>query len=737
MAAATTYTATDISELKSILTNLTALVGHLIDQQAHQSLTYTSNTRSARDAADADFTVKQADRIYETIGDNLDETNDSLSSLTDRVDTLRDDLASLTLSVSSSTPKYYAESTSTPSTAPQVTGSRSVAIGDGSYVSGSGSIALGDHVSVTGNLSVAVGAYAAATTWNTFAFGYGAFASGVFSQAIGSVNNVSGYAASAFGFQNTVSGAGASAFGSSLTNSIGTSTMIGPSNAAKLTILGAAGSVGFVGIGTTTPSAKLHVTGTAGNSDIFALSSSTNTRLLTVTSAGKVGIGTSTPSETLTVKGSIMGTGHMALGNRSVGVDTFSFPNEDGYHNPSFPGLPYGDGLTAGLLVQEESTTAPDGEYPIATGITSILAANPSSASEAAFLYSSIYGAAVMPQDAVPGLNNVSAIFSNERFTTATSASLAGVYSAVDNWGSGNLDSMDGFNSGILNDSGAGTTTNVAGFNSYIFGHKIVNAYGTKTRIQQGGGGTITNAYGLYIDTIQGTNNWGLYQSNASNKNYFAGSLGIGTSTPSAQLTTTGTVRFAGFGAGTLQTDALGNVTVSSDERLKDIHDHFTRGIADLIKIDPITYTWKEETGYDTATVYTGFSAQNVQDAIPEAVATDTKGFLTLSDRPILAAVVNAVKELWEKVTGHDIEIEELQQQLREQQSEIRALQEALDIELEPEEQESAGEELPPEGEEEPPIEPVVEPQPPEVQDAPDTEQNESVTEEPTEETSV
>ncbi|MBU6371058.1 hypothetical protein KGQ74_03270, partial [Patescibacteria group bacterium] len=41
---------------------------------------------------------------------------------------------------------------------------------------------------------------------------------------------------------------------------------------------------------------------------------------------------------------------------------------------------------------------------------------------------------------------------------------------------------------------------------------------------------------------------------------------------------------------------------------------------------------------------YTGFSAQNVQANIPQAVATDSRGYLTLDERPILAAVVNAVK---------------------------------------------------------------------------------------------
>ena len=41
-----------------------------------------------------------------------------------------------------------------------------------------------------------------------------------------------------------------------------------------------------------------------------------------------------------------------------------------------------------------------------------------------------------------------------------------------------------------------------------------------------------------------------------------------------------------------------------------------------------------------------GFSAQNVQASIPEAVGTSTTGYMTFSDRPVLAAVVNAIKEI-------------------------------------------------------------------------------------------
>ena len=47
---------------------------------------------------------------------------------------------------------------------------------------------------------------------------------------------------------------------------------------------------GSFGIGTTTPSAKLQITGTAGASDLFAISSSTNDRMLSVNSDGNLTI---------------------------------------------------------------------------------------------------------------------------------------------------------------------------------------------------------------------------------------------------------------------------------------------------------------------------------------------------------------------------------------------------------------------------------------------------------------
>lgn len=129
------------------------------------------------------------------------------------------------------------------------------------------------------------------------------------------------------------------------------------------------------------------------------------------------------------------------------------------------------------------------------------------------------------------------------------------------------------------------------------------------------------------------------------------GNLAIGhSSVPTAKLHTTGTVRMANFGAGTATFDASGNVSSSSDERLKEGIEPFEGGLSEIRQIEPITYNWNAMSGMDRLNRYSGFSAQNVQAAMPEAVGMDGNGFLTVQDRPIVAALLNAVKELAQRV---------------------------------------------------------------------------------------
>ena len=114
---------------------------------------------------------------------------------------------------------------------------------------------------------------------------------------------------------------------------------------------------------------------------------------------------------------------------------------------------------------------------------------------------------------------------------------------------------------------------------------------------------------------------------------------------------TTRAIRWAGYGAGTLTTDASGNITAASDERVKRAVRPFLRGLSDLLGLRPILHGYTAESGLDqTRDDYAGFSAQNVQAAIPEAVGVAPSGDLTLADRPIVAALVNAVQTLAARV---------------------------------------------------------------------------------------
>jgi len=116
-------------------------------------------------------------------------------------------------------------------------------------------------------------------------------------------------------------------------------------------------------------------------------------------------------------------------------------------------------------------------------------------------------------------------------------------------------------------------------------------------------------------------------------------------------VTNAGTLRAGGYTAGTLVSDASGNISVSSDERLKTIIAPFTRGLDALRQIGGAdVFSLKHEAETHPNQRYAGFIAQKVQRAIPEAVNEGWDGMLALDDRPLIATLMNAVLELADKV---------------------------------------------------------------------------------------
>jgi hypothetical protein len=97
--------------------------------------------------------------------------------------------------------------------------------------------------------------------------------------------------------------------------------------------------------------------------------------------------------------------------------------------------------------------------------------------------------------------------------------------------GTGINTEIHGINTYVLKDGGStAATTTMYGIKSEVEvdAGTVTNAYSYHAHIDRDGG-TLTNGYlyyGSYAGTV--TTNWGLYLTGES-KNYFSGSLGIGT----------------------------------------------------------------------------------------------------------------------------------------------------------------------------------------------------------------
>lgn len=110
-----------------------------------------------------------------------------------------------------------------------------------------------------------------------------------------------------------------------------------------------------------------------------------------------------------------------------------------------------------------------------------------------------------------------------------------GVYAQSSNIGGGTITDAYGSNS-LVENRASGSITTARGVNGGLANYgsgSITNAYALVSSIGNYGSGQITNGYGLFINDIQATNQWGIYQGGANDNNYFAGSVGIG-ATPSS-----------------------------------------------------------------------------------------------------------------------------------------------------------------------------------------------------------
>lgn len=187
----------------------------------------------------------------------------------------------------------------------------------------------------------------------------------------------------------------------------------------------------------------------------------------------------------------------------------------------------------------------------------------------------------------------------------------------------------------------------IVGFNLYAdsgfkFGKTSASAYGAAIGANVGNGN-------MDFYTVTAPGSAGAAATVASRFTIAqAGNIGIGTTSPGQKLHVSGTIRQTGCTtAGTLSVNSSGDIICTSDARLKNVRGPYTLGLDAIGRLAPQLFSFKPSDNNRTETfVHAGFIAQNVKSAIPEAVALQKSGYYSLDTTAILAASVNAIKEL-------------------------------------------------------------------------------------------
>lgn len=185
---------------------------------------------------------------------------------------------------------------------------------------------------------------------------------------------------------------------------------------------------------------------------------------------------------------------------------------------------------------------------------------------------------------------------------------------------------------GVSQLRGDGTISEVYGSRytvgtNVLAGGTVTTAYGVRPRILNlgsGNGASIGTAYGLYLDNIQATSAFGIYQLGADDKNYFGGDVGINTTSPAVKLhvrstSDTNILRLQDSDGTCDHNPEAGSetVTCSSDRRLKeDIKE--ASGVSVLSSL--MKYNIKDYRVKASGKRLLGVIADEVQLANPEKV---------------------------------------------------------------------------------------------------------------------
>ncbi len=163
------------------------------------------------------------------------------------------------------------------------------------------------------------------------------------------------------------------------------------------------------------------------------------------------------------------------------------------------------------------------------------------------------------------------------------------------------------------------------------------------------------------------------------------GNVGLGTTNAHDKLTVNGSITpfadcFYTFGRSGRRWNTIyarQGTIYTSDARLKENIQDLGYGLDEVMKLRPVSFTWKDDPGYGPKL---GLLAQEVQPVINEVVKTGEEGNMGLCYDELLPVLVRAVQQQQGMLTAEATENMKLQNGLAAQEERIRELETALGI---------------------------------------------------------
>ena len=507
----------------------------------------------------------------------------------------------------------------------------SIAMGYSTTASGDNSTAMGDSTTASGMLSTVMGQDSTAGGIDSTAMGESTTASGNYSTAMGNYSTASGDFSTAMGNYTTASGNYSTAMGDSTVAGGRDSTAMGIGSAATGT---AATAMGDYSVAGGDHAVAMGQGSQANGINSFASGEGCLASDLATTAMGYHSMATNSGGTAIGVY-AVAGENAVALGAYAYANGEYSsalgnYVYANGYQSTAIGYGSIANGITAmaigDLCVANGNSSTAMGYSSEADHIGTFIWADASSdnvfqsTGNNQFLIRASGGVGINTPDP---LGNALCVSGDARVDAQPAA-----------WNEGlaincptNMAANGGFGGIHFHSTGPGQ-----GFSSSSI--KWSEMYNYAPEIGNGVGGGLA-----------------FIRNNSSTTLYLgsSGNVGVGTASPDALLTVNGAADKPGGGSWSTYSDA----------RLKDVKNNFTPGLDALEKIQPVRYHYKADNSLKLPSQpeFIGVVAQQLQQAVPEAVQTNSSGYLTVNNDPVIWTTVNAVKELNRKLETENAEL--------------------------------------------------------------------------------